>query len=154
MAFDLPRLTKTGLTSWTRNRREIDRLMENMLANFSDPFSVVRDFGGDFVPRADFSDTGSVYKVELEIPGIDQKDIEIKLEDNILTIIGKKEEKSETEEKNYYAQERFYGSFRRSFALPANVNENEVKAAFENGILAITLPKKDQKAPKKIEIKS
>lgn len=90
MAFDLPSLTKSGLASWSRNRRDIDRLMENMLGNFSDPFSALKDFSGDFYPRADFSDTDSAYRVDLEIPGLDQKDIEIKLEDNFLTITGKK----------------------------------------------------------------
>lgn len=76
------------------------------------------------------------------------------MDNNILTIKGKKEEESETSERNYHVRERYYRSFKRSISLPNNVKADDVDARYENGVLHVRIPKKEQEKTKKIEIKS
>ena len=83
-----------------------------------------------------------------------QSDIELQLNNNILTIKGKIEESAESEEKNYFMRERYYGSFQRSITLPNNVIEDNIDATFKDGILNITINKKPGSSIKKIEVKT
>jgi HSP20 family protein len=101
----------------------------------------------------DISETESEYKIEVELPSINQQDIEVKIDNNILTVKGKREEEKEEKERTYYTRERYYGSFQRSVSLPNNVNPDDIQAKFENGILHIRIPKKAQDNVRKIEIK-
>ena len=84
------------------------------------------------------------FNLELSVPGNEKKDISINLENNVLTISSEKEEKNESENTNYTMREFTYTSFSRSFTLPKSVNSDKIKAGYENGILNITLPKKDE----------
>ena len=106
----------------------------------------------DLSPRIDISETDNEYKIEAELPGINQKEIDVKIDNNILTIKGKKEDVKEEKEKNYHLRERYYGAFQRSISLPNNIEPEKIKASFENGVLNISVPKSDKRAPKKIEI--
>jgi HSP20 family protein len=153
MARDLLNIVKSDLGSWLKNKRDWDSVMEDMLTGIYSSFPISQNFPRTSYPKADFSASDKAYLLELELPGIEQKDVEIKLEGNILTVTGKKEEKSETKEENYYTRERFYGSFRRAFTLPANVIDKDITAAFKDGVLTITVPKKEQEFAKKIKIK-
>ena len=106
-----------------------------------------------FVPAVDvWQDNENVY-VESPLPGIDPKDVSISVENDVLTIQGTTEKKSEVEDKNYYRKEVRSGSFHRAVALPASINNAQVEAEFEDGILKITLPKEERIKPKKIDIK-
>jgi len=86
------------------------------------------------------------------LPGIDPKDVEISLSDNVLTIKGEKKQEKEEENENYHVIERSYGGFTRSFRLPGQVQNDKVKATYKNGILKITLPKTEETKKKEIKI--
>jgi HSP20 family protein len=89
----------------------------------------------------------------VELPGMQAKDIELKIDNNMLTIKGKRDETTESKEKNYYMRERYYGIFQRSITLPSNIDEMHIDAQFDNGILCINIPKKEIGKTKKIDIK-
>jgi HSP20 family protein len=110
-----------------------------------------------WVPAIDIVESAKEFTLTAELPGIDQKDIDVSVEDGMLTIRGEKtEEKKEEEDKKVYLYERTYGSFQRSFALPPMVDGANVAAEFEKGVLKIHLPKSADAKPKgkKVEIKS
>jgi len=98
----------------------------------------IQDF---FSPQADAAATEGAYQIELELPGVDEGDIEITLHDNVLMIKGEKRAEREEEGKSYYFSERTYGAFQRSFRLPGDVNADQINADFATGILTVTLPK-------------
>jgi HSP20 family protein len=96
------------------------------------------------------------YEIAAELPGMDEKNIEVKLVNGTLTIKGEKQEEKEEKKKDYYVNERRFGSFERSFAVPESVDEAKIEAAFKKGVLTVTLPKKAeaQTPAKKIEVKA
>jgi HSP20 family protein len=124
---------------------------------FDDIFKLmpVDYYGGDLYPKVDVHEDEKAVYVKAELPGLDEKDLNITLKENILTIAGeKKEEKTEGEkDKNYWYCERVFGSFTRTFALPEGVKGDDVKATYKNGVLEIELPKSEAVQPKKINIK-
>jgi HSP20 family protein len=93
------------------------------------------------VPAIDQFEDETAYHVAVELPGIEKKDVEISLTDNDLTIRGERKLDKEEKEQDYYLRERAQGSFRRSLSFPVQIDENEVKATFADGVLSITLPK-------------
>ena len=142
----LPRLRSESI----RTRDSIFDDLFNEL--YSLPTSFLSKSGMDLSPRIDISETDNEYKIEAELPGINQKEIDVKIDNNILTIKGKKEDIKEEKEKNYHLRERYYGAFQRSISLPNNIEPEKIKASFENGVLNISVPKNDKRTPKKIEI--
>lgn len=136
--------------------KELELLSERMKNLFEDlPTAFSFDFNTSFYPRVDISEDENNVYVTAEIPGVDKKDVKVTLQDNILTIEGEKKSEVKDEKKNYYRIERTYGSFCRSFALPAEVDTDKVKAKFENGMLLIEAAKKEPTPTNKkvIEIK-
>ena len=124
-------------------RREIDRL-------FEDTFT--RD-GNAWTPAVDIKESNNDLRVDLELPGLRPEDVEITAENGVLTIRGeKRSERKEGEENRYHLVERSYGSFMRSFTLPKGIDENQIQADFENGILSIHIPKAALPQPKRIQI--
>ncbi len=107
---------------------------------------------GSFMPAVDIYAEGNNLIIEAEIPGIDKKDIDLKVEDNTLTIRGKKEFKKEEKGTNYYRAERSYGSFTRSFMIPDNIDKEKIQAEYKKGVLKLTLPKKPEAQAKSIPI--
>jgi len=105
------------------------------------------------VPAFDISETEKEYVISGEIPGIEPKDLEVTLNDGILTVKGEKKQESEEEEENYHRVERHYGSFQRSFRLPENIKRDDLDATYKDGILKLTLPKSEESKVKKIEVK-
>jgi HSP20 family protein len=107
------------------------------------------------VPAVDVAETAKGYEITAELPGIDEKDIEVKYADGTLTIKGEKKDEKEEKKENYYLSERSYGAFQRSFRVPEGVDPDKVEASFKNGVLTVTLPKsvEAQKQEKRIEIK-
>lgn len=103
-------------------------------------------------PSVDIYEHEGNLVLKAEVPGIDEDDIEVKLEDNTLTLKGERKYENEVKEENYHRVERSYGSFYRSFSLPQNIEVDKIKAETENGILKITMPKKEELKPKKIKI--
>lgn len=105
------------------------------------------------VPAFDISETEKEYMISGEIPGINSKDLDITLLDDILTIKGEKKQENEEKEENYHRVERHYGSFQRSFRIPEKVKTDELDATYKDGILKLSLPKAEASEVKKIEVK-
>ena len=87
------------------------------------------------------ADTGASYQITAELPGLDEKDVEVTVADGVLTIKGEKSAEKEEKKKDYYRAERSFGSFKRSFALPEGVDQGKIEANFQKGLLTITMPK-------------
>jgi HSP20 family protein len=144
-------------------RREVDRLFDDFSLGFP---STSRLFSMEpwlrhgaalvgMAPAIDVVEKEKAYELTAELPGMDDKNIEVAVSDNRLTIKGEKKEEKEEKEKNYYLSERRYGSFQRSFDLPAGVEADKIDAKFSKGVLTITLPKsaEAQKKQRKIAVK-
>ncbi|HXQ41100.1 MAG TPA: Hsp20/alpha crystallin family protein [Candidatus Udaeobacter sp.] len=143
---------------------QIDRVFENFSRGF--PFgsrlldlAPLRRRALDFdlpSPAVDVSEKDGVYEISVELPGMNESNIEVKVADDVLTIKGEKKEEREEKDKNYYMSERRYGSFQRSFQLPAGVDQSKIDATFQKGVLTVTLPKSPeaQKKEKKIAVKA
>lgn len=99
-------------------------------------------------PLTNVVENEDAFQLELAVPGYDKKEISINLENNILTISSEKEEKTENENENYTMREFSHTSFSRSFTLPKSVNAEKIKADYENGVLNLTLPKRDEEKVK------
>jgi HSP20 family protein len=145
-----------GLIPWRgrneveRFRREIDRLFDDFFTG--SPF---RSFErGDWIPTVDMSENENEIVVHAEIPGMNAKEIDIFLNGRVLTMKGDRKQEQEEKEKKYHRIERRYGSFSRSFELPADVDGNKVKAAYKDGVLTLNLPKTKEQSVKRIEIKT
>lgn len=124
-------------------RREIDRL-------FDDTF--MRD-GFNWSPAVDIKETDSEISVDLELPGIKPEDVEITADNGVLTVRGeKKSERKEGEDNRYHVLERTYGSFLRTFQLPQGIDEDQINAEFQHGILSVRIPKTALPQPKRIQI--
>ncbi len=135
--------------------REVDRLFDEVFRGFDSRLPAMggmSSFGANW-PSVEVSDGEKEIRVTAEVPGLGEKDIEVLLEDGVLTLKGEK--KSETEDKGRNFSERFYGRFERRIPLGYEVEEDMVDARFKNGILTVTLPKtaKAQSQTRKIEIK-
>ena len=143
-------------------RREIDRVFDSFhLGGFRLPFGRANEikmphdlFG--ISPVADLTDKGKEFELTLELPGVEAKDVNVKVSNGVLTIRGEKKETKEEREKDYYLSERRYGSFMRSFPLPEGVDVDKINAAFNKGVLTLKLPKtvEAQKNEKQIEVKA
>lgn len=151
-----------GLLDWhpfETLRRQIDRLFEEFPSRRSlldfEPFE---RFAGAFpaTPAVDFIEKDKEYEITAELPGLDHKNVEVKLSNGTLSISGEKKEEKEEKKEGYYFSERRYGSFKRSFRVPEGVDADKIEASFEKGVLTLRLPKtpEAQKAQKTIEIKS
>lgn len=113
-------------------------------------------FRGQSVPAVNVKETDNAYEIEVAAPGLTKKDFNITVDNRMLTIASEKEETKEETEKNYTRREFSYTSFSRSFTLPENVKEEDVKASYEDGILKLSVPKKtitQPKLKKAIEVK-
>ena len=108
---------------------------------------------GKFLPEANIAETDKAVEVTIELPGMKPKDVTVELREGVLWVIGEKQEEKEDKGKTFHRIERRAGTFRRGFTLPAAVEEGNVDAKFEGGVLHITLPKAEKVAPKRIEVK-
>jgi HSP20 family protein len=102
--------------------------------------------------RFEVTESDNAIEMSAELPGIDEKDVELTLSDGVLTIKGEKKAEKETKEKDYYLSERRYGSFVRSLRLPDSIDESKIKANFDKGVLTVTLPKRADAKKKKKKI--
>lgn len=103
-----------------------------------------------FVPDFEVKETKDSFIFKADLPGVEEKDINITLAENMLTISGKREEERREEEDRYYAYERTYGTFTRTFTLPLGVDSEKAQAEFKNGVLTIRVPKRAESQPKRI----
>ncbi len=103
-------------------------------------------------PLVDISEMEDEILVTVEVPGMKKEDINITIQDNVLTLKGEKKQVEEDKNKNFHRVERIYGTFERSFSLPSTVQTDRVKAVYKDGVLNITLPKSEEAKPKEIAI--
>ncbi len=133
-------IVRRGDSDLMRFRNEFDRLFDDF---FRDPFGLVpfRRIEPEFMPRIDVYETEKDLKVTAEVPGMEEKDIEVTLDKDVLTIMGEKSSEHAEKTSQYHRTERTYGSFRRDIQLPGDLDAEKVEAAFAKGVLTITLPK-------------
>jgi HSP20 family protein len=136
----------------TRNPwRDLDQLT-NRLGQMFDSEWPTPSSGGDWVPAVDVEETPDELTLTAELPGLDREDVEIELENNILTVRGQRAETKTSEERRFHVWERRYGSFQRSFTLPRTVSADSISAEFENGLLRVHMPKAAEAKGRRIEI--
>jgi HSP20 family protein len=119
-------------------------------------FNVART-GGEmdtyrWTPRVNVEENNEAFELTAEVPGIEKKDITVEVKDRTLTIHGEKKLEEEKKDKNYHVCERCYGEFTRTFTLPDNVEADKIEAEYQNGILKLTIPKKEEAKPKEIKV--
>ena len=147
----------SGADIFSTMRNEMDRVFERFEHGFPRwPTVFGRGFERDtMVPELDVHDNGRQLSIEVDLPGVDEKDVTVTLANGMLTIKGEKKSEREETKDNYYLAERSYGAFERSLHLPDTIDEGKLEARFEKGVLKISAPKRPEavKAEKKIEIK-
>ncbi len=104
----------------------------------------------DFTPSVDIAETKDVFEIQVQIPGVKKDDLNIAIENDLITISGERKYENEKNDKNFHSRETFYGKFSRSFHLPDAVNVDKINAKQEDGILIVTLPKDEKKTAKKL----
>lgn len=139
-------------------RSEMDRLFDTFmggLPTFPSMFGPSGGRGLALTPNLDVKETDKEIVVEAELPGLEEKDISLTMQNGVLTIQGEKRLEYNEEKENYHVMERRYGSFQRSLRVPDTVDEGKVEARFDKGVLKVTLPKRPEAggAQRKIEIK-
>lgn len=136
--------------------RELRGLQDEMNRIFTSvaPVSADREelFGGAWSPRVDIFENKDSLVLEAELPGLKRDEFDLSFENNVLTLSGERKFEKKTDEDNYHRVERAYGSFTRSFTLPQTVTAEGAKAEFNNGILHVSLPKREETKARKIEI--
>jgi len=131
-------------------KNEIDNLLHEF---FGGPVHA-GPLAGEWLPAAEITETQDRVFVKAELPGLDEKDIDLSISGNVLTIRGEKKHVKEDKDENHHLGDRYYGSFRRTFQLPTDIDQEHAEAAFKKGVLMISVPKVEESKTKKIEIKN
>lgn len=129
-------------------RREMDRMFEDFFGKEPN----AGESSLSWYPSVDIKETKDEFVLMAEVPGMSKDDIKINISENTLTIKGEKKEEKKEDDHNYHRVERRYGTFQRSFTLPTQIKGDKVKAAYKDGVLTITMPKKEEVKPKEIPI--
>jgi HSP20 family protein len=123
-------------------QRDVNRLFEDFFRGFDlRPLRMAEEKWGGFNPKMDLEETDKEYRITAELPGMEEKDVEVLLTGNSLTIKGEKKEETEEKGKSFYHMERSYGSFHRTIPLPEGIDIKRVSADFKSGVLSVRLPK-------------
>jgi HSP20 family protein len=141
------------LTRWepfpraTSPQEQINRLFSEVVERTGEESSLTA-----WAPAVDIYETEHELVVKADLPDVDPQDLDIRVENNILTIRGERKFEKKVNEENYLRVERAYGSFARSFTLANTVNSEAIKADYQNGVLTLTIPKKEEAKPKQIKV--
>lgn len=139
---------------FTSLQREIDRLFDDFTRGFPSGVASLSGNGATaLMPSMDVTETDKEIEISAELPGLEEKDVQINVADSFLTIRGEKKAEKEQKDKNYRLVERSYGSFERTLELPEGVNADAIKATISKGVLKVTVPKPAPAQAKKIEVK-
>ncbi|MCB2081683.1 MAG: Hsp20/alpha crystallin family protein [Rickettsiales bacterium] len=136
---------------------EVNRAFDDFFNNgFEQSLIPAAWTGNQMTPAVDIIENDKSFKVEVELPGMKEDDVEVTINDSYLTIRGEKKESKEDKSENYVRRERYYGSYQRTVALPETVNTDKAKATFKKGVLWVEIPKKAEavKPSKKLDIKT
>lgn len=139
--------------------RDMLTLQERMNRLFDESFRTIGRSGseeewaaGSWSPAVDIYEQNGSIVLNAELPGVDSKDVDVRVENNVLTLRGERRLEGEVKRESYHRIERVYGSFSRSFTLPSVVDADKIKAEFKDGVLRMVLPKRDEAKPKQIAI--
>ena len=136
--------------------REMSTLQHRINHLFNEPFFRSGEDDelrmGTWYPAVDMFDDDDKIVIKAELPGMDKKDISVDIENRVLTLSGERNYDNEVEEENYYRRERATGKFKRAFNLPADVDEDQIKADFKDGVLKVEIPKPEEQKPKQITV--
>ena len=143
------------LSSVAPRMTAFDRLFDEEVLR---PFRMFEEMAESFnqrgwAPAVDIRETEDAYEVMADLPGFDKKDVEITLENSVLTLRGERKWEGEQGEQAYRRIERAYGEFTRSFSLPTQVDAEKVDASFQDGVLTISIPKSEESRPRRITVK-
>lgn len=157
-------LAEARMDPWQSLRKEMSRLLNRFDMDFHwpsfDQAFALAPHGSTSTfelntPLVDVAESEKAYTLTAELPGLDQKDVEVFLSNHRLTLKGEKRQEKEEKDKNHYISERLYGSFERSFTLPDEIDREKIAAEFSKGVLTITLPKTaEAQKQKKIDVKA
>ncbi|MCL4479362.1 MAG: Hsp20/alpha crystallin family protein [Deltaproteobacteria bacterium] len=145
-----------AITKWSP-LRELESTMERFNRLFDENIGRLRFTDeelatGTWYPSVDIYETKDEVVLKAELPGMEKKDFSIEVKDNMLMLKGERKFERETKEENYYRIERSYGTFHRSFTLPAAVDRDKIKAKYREGILEISMPKVESAKPKQVSV--
>ena len=155
--------TRASTDPWQTMRSEFDRLFDRFpgfgwpamrrMFDFAPAAETTFSFN---VPAVDVTEDDKAYKIAAELPGLAEKDVDVSVSGDVLTLKGEKRQEREEKDKNWHVSERAYGSFQRSFSLPTGIDRDKIACEFAKGVLTVTLPKsaEAQKQQKKIEVKA
>jgi len=132
-------------------QQEVDRLFNDFSRGFP---TLGAGLTGSMLPTMDVAETDKEIEITAELPGLEEKDVQINVADDVLTIRGEKKAEKEEKDKNYRLVERSYGSFERSLELPKGVNLDAIKASIDKGVLKVSVPKPAPAQVKKVEVKT
>ncbi len=146
-----------AIVRWWDPLRDLSSIQEKMNQLFEDTLSRTRGreeglSAGMWTPAVDIYETGESVVVKAELPGLTREQVGIEVKDGVLTLKGERKVEKEVKEENYHRVERAYGTFQRSFSLPASVDQEKISATLKEGVLEVTLPKKEQAKPKQITV--
>jgi HSP20 family protein len=159
-------LPRTAVHPFEALRREMNRLIDDFDVDFwSGPFRRAsfdiapfwrRELGFGSAPAVDIAETEQAFEITADLPGLDEKHVEVTVSNGALTVKGSKQDEKEEKKKDYYLHERSFGSFERSFRIPETVDAEKIEATFNKGVLTVKLPKKAEarQPEKKIAIKA
>ncbi|HEV3039358.1 MAG TPA: Hsp20/alpha crystallin family protein [Candidatus Angelobacter sp.] len=131
----------------------LNQLFNQGLAGYGDRFEQQHAFS-NFVPLVDVYEDEHHIVLQAELPGVDEEDVALSVENNVLTISGERKLETEKKKENFHRLERHYGRFTRSFTLPPTADTQNINAEFENGLLKVTIAKREEAKPKQIKIGS
>ncbi len=136
--------------------REMSTLQHRINHLFNEPFFRSGEDDelrmGTWYPAVDMFDDDDKIVIKAELPGMDKKDISVDIENRVLTLSGERNYDNEVKEENYYRRERATGKFKRAFNLPADVDADNIKADFKDGVLRVEIPKPEEQKPKQITV--
>jgi HSP20 family protein len=133
-------------------RGELDRVFDDFFGNHLQRGSNATAAAGVWSPSVNVHEDVDNYYVEAELPGMSKDDIQVEVENNVLSLRGERRFEKKEEKSSYHFVERSYGSFYRSFALPKNVDSDSISAEYKDGVLHLTLPKREEVKPRKVSI--
>lgn len=142
----------TEMTRWRPStqlrtlQREVDQLFDSFFSSRDEGTSAV------WAPQMDMIETDDSYRIHMDVPGLSKENLEINFEDNRLSVRGTRTEEKREKGSNFVRAERAFGDFYRSFALPKSINEDEIEASYDNGVLTINVPKTEKSTTRQIEI--
>ena len=127
-------------------QEQVSRLFESSFSRRGDNSAITT-----WAPAVDIFETENELVVKADLPDVNEKDIDVRVENNMLTVRGERKFEEKTEKENYLRVERTYGTFSRSFSLPNTVNNEAIRADYKNGVLTVTLPKRAESRPKQVK---